>query len=233
MLAVRDEDAARPWDPPGEWWPDRPGVVGVRDRRAGGAWLAVRDERLAVLLNRAEISAPHVPASSGLSSRGMLVLDDVAGLELSQPPNTAGFNLVSARPDSVTVTSWDGATLSRRELEPGMHMIAHHDVDDPQTARIETWLPEFEKLAALGDDWRDHWVALLARTTELPVTDDRAIIRDNHVHGYPTASLLVCTASLDRPDGDADGGETGNVSLESATLSGPAVWNSPIFERVR
>ena len=37
VLAVRDEDPARAWDPLGAWWPELPGVVGVRDTRAGGA----------------------------------------------------------------------------------------------------------------------------------------------------------------------------------------------------
>ncbi|WP_370429006.1 NRDE family protein, partial [Microbacterium sp. NRRL B-14842] len=42
LLAVRDEDPAREWDALGEWWPEEyPGVIGIRDRRAGGAWLAV------------------------------------------------------------------------------------------------------------------------------------------------------------------------------------------------
>src|SRR4051812_21659446 len=55
MLAIRDEDPGRPWNPLGPWWPDtHEGVVGVRDVRAGGAWLAADPSarRLAVLLNR-------------------------------------------------------------------------------------------------------------------------------------------------------------------------------------
>ena len=54
LLAVRDEDPQREWDALGPWWPEQyPGVIGIRDRRAGGAWLAVDPQRrrLAVLLN--------------------------------------------------------------------------------------------------------------------------------------------------------------------------------------
>ncbi|PNA34677.1 NRDE family protein, partial [Pseudomonas sp. MPR-AND1A] len=41
VLAVRDEDPEREWNPLGDWWPEaHPGVIGVRDVRAGGAWLA-------------------------------------------------------------------------------------------------------------------------------------------------------------------------------------------------
>lgn len=157
----------------------------------------------------------------------MLVLDDIEGSAISEPPRTAGFNLLSASSGGVSVTSWDGQSLTQQRLAPGMHMIAHHDVDDARTARIETWLPEFEKLADSGERWREQWVELLAITAALPITDDRAIIRDNHVHGYPTASLLVCTAEM-----PVRSGEGAHVSLESAALAGPAVWNSPEFVKV-
>ncbi|NLE97708.1 MAG: hypothetical protein GX596_06935, partial [Propionibacterium sp.] len=50
LLAVRDEDPGRPWRTLGQWW--TPGVVGVLDELAGGAWLAADDESLAVLVNR-------------------------------------------------------------------------------------------------------------------------------------------------------------------------------------
>jgi len=30
VLAVRDEDPARGWDPLGESWPEHPGIIGVR-----------------------------------------------------------------------------------------------------------------------------------------------------------------------------------------------------------
>lgn len=218
MLAVRDEEASRPWDPPGLWWPDLPGVIGVRDRRAGGAWLATRAGRIAVLLNRAEAENPTIPASSRQASRGTLVLDDVTGIAVPDAPLTGSFNLVSVADGTATVTSWDGTDLTHTTLAPGVHMIAHHDVDDPRTVRVETWLPEFQKLAGAGDDWRDEWLELLSITTALPVYDDRAIIRDNEAHGYPTASLLVCTAEV-----------AATVHLESATLARPAVWGEPKF----
>lgn len=222
LLAVRDEDPMRAWDPPGAWWPELPGVVGVRDRRAGGAWLATRDQRLSVLLNRSESSHPHLPAPSGLLSRGAIVLEDVTGAHVPNPPRTASFNLVSVGPGAASVTSWDGETLEHSNLEPGMHMIAHHDVDDPRSARIEKWLPEFSKLTSLGSEWREGWLELLAKSAQLPVSDDRAIIRDNHTHGYPTASLLVCVADIPAAPSIA-------VQLKGAILAAPAVWGSPEF----
>lgn len=230
VLAVRDEDPARAWDPPGQWWADRPEVLGVRDRRAGGAWLAAAPAkgRLSVILNRADVYSSGLPAgANGLASRGTLVLDAVAGAALPTPPKTAGFNLVTISDSSVTVSSWDGEVLTSTELAPGMHMIAHHDVDDPRSARIARWLPEFRTLTGLGQNWRERWIDLLAQTAQLPAGDDRAIIRDNRDHGYETLSLLVCTAEI--RSADVAGSVGASVVLDSATLEEPAVWGSPEF----
>ncbi|MGW0199243.1 NRDE family protein, partial [Nonomuraea sp. NPDC003201] len=40
LMGVRDEFTDRPWEAPGEHWPEHPGVVGGRDLKAGGTWLA-------------------------------------------------------------------------------------------------------------------------------------------------------------------------------------------------
>jgi hypothetical protein len=229
ILAVRDEDPSRPWDAPGEWWPERSGVIGVRDRRAGGAWLAAssRDARLAVLLNRAE-DAHHAPPAGGLASRGALPLDALTGASIVDPPRTAAFNLVSVHGSSASVTTWDRAALGRVDLEPGVHMVAHHDVDDAApTPRIAAWLPRFRELAGLPDaEWRPAWVELLERSSGLAPDDDRAIIRDNRSHGYPTLSLLACLAEV--RGGSEFGGPS--VSLQTAVLSEPGAWNHARFE---
>ncbi len=224
LLAVRDEDPARPWDAPGAWWPsERPGVVGVRDRRANGAWLAAAPAqgRLAVLLNRAETGGRGAPeAGNPLASRGGLVLDAVSGAEMPAHPRTANFNLVSIAGRSVALTTWDGEQRLRTELDPGVHMVAHHDLDDPRTERIETWLPRFRELAgAPAAAWRHEWIALLDRSAALDPADERAIIRDNRSHGYPTLSLLACVAEV----------SAGGVALSTATLATPSLWNHPEF----
>ncbi|WP_223622776.1 NRDE family protein [Microbacterium sp. EST19A] len=198
LLAVRDEDPERDWDALGPWWPEQyPGVIGIRDRRAGGAWLATNPEerRLAVLLNREDVG--------GLSpehavSRGTLALESVIGRSPVAPLPMHGFNLLEVRPEGARVLSWDGATLVTTPIDPGTHMIAHDDLDDPSTPRISTWLPEFRALgpAAADADWVDTWVGLLAASARLSPEDDRAIIRDNRPHGYPTQSLLYATASV-------------------------------------
>lgn len=205
LLAVRDEDPQREWDDLGAWWPvEHPGVIGIRDRRAGGAWLAYHPttRRLAVLLNRADVA--DLPADR-LRSRGELVLESVAGRSPQGRPLTHGFNLLEVTAHGARVITWDGASLREAPVADGVHMIAHDDLDDPRTARITAWLPRFESTAP------DAWPALLAESSALDPEDDRAIIRDNRPHGYPTQSLLYCTADI-TPDG---------VSVTSHTLSYP------------
>jgi uncharacterized protein with NRDE domain len=215
ILAVRDEDPGRPWNPLGRWWPEaHDGVVGVRDVRAGGAWLAADPSarRLAVLLNRADVSSRP---ESELVSRGGIVLDAVAGGLPESEPATHGFNLVVADPTGAQVLIWDGARLRREYLAPGTHMIAHDDVDDSATPRIVRWLDEFRATEpSSGERWWQPWMEVLERSTALESTDDRAIIRDNRPLGYPTLSLLACVASI-----SADG-----IDVRYGELNEPGHW---------
>lgn len=214
LLAIRDEDPGRPWLPLGESWPDtHPGVVGVRDVRAGGAWLAAdpRHGRLSVLLNRADVS--NRPEAD-LVSRGGIVLASVAGSSPSGAPSTHGFNLVEVDGTTARAMLWDGETLREAPFEPGTHMIAHDDVDDPRTARIARWLPEFRAAEVEGDAWWQPWLEIIGRSAALPHDDDRTIVRDNRAFGYPTLSLLVCAATV----------SPGEVDLRYAELPAPGAW---------
>jgi len=223
LLAVRDENPAREWDALGEWWPERyPNVVGIRDRRAGGAWLAAdaSTRRLAVLLNRADTL--DLPEAEVLS-RGALVLESVAGRSPEGPQRVHGFNLLEVNPTGARVISWNGETLSETPVSVGTHMIAHDDLDDPRTPRIAHWLPRFREMAAAAatntpdaaaTPWWNPWVDLLAESTALSIDDDRAIIRDNRTLGYSTVSLLYAVAEV-----SSDG-----VKMHDHELPAPGRW---------
>jgi len=72
VAANRDEDPARPSDPPVVLH-EHPRIVGGRDRRAGGTWLAVREARAVIaILNRRADTAALPPDRR---SRGALTLD--------------------------------------------------------------------------------------------------------------------------------------------------------------
>lgn len=216
VLAVRDELPSRPWDPPGRWWADHPEVRGVRDRLAGGAWLAAHDDGgFAVILNRGEEIASDVP----LESRGAIVLGAVTGTGVPERPRTQGFNLVEVRGGRARVSQWTGNALTQTVLEPGVHMIAHSGINDRDSARIAEWLPVFRELRGVAQ-WQEAWVRALTER-EFGKDDDRAIIRDNTVHGFPTQSLLVCLAEVKNP----------TVEVSYAQLTEPAVWGDESFVR--
>lgn len=219
VLAVRDEDRHRPWRGLGEWWPEQPGVQGVRDDRAGGAWLAVDPgaRRLAVLLNREDLSQR---SDDEVVSRGGIPLQSV-GRTLNDTPATRGFNLVEVDAEGATVVEWDGLTARRTRLSPGTHMIAHHSPDDPATPRIARWLEDFRRAGiADGEVWWEPWLEVVAASTGDPSSS--VLRRDAH-DGLVLESLLVCAASV-----GADG-----VDVREAVLSEPGQWDDALAARLR
>ena len=71
LVANRDENVDRPWDPPAAWWPGQPDVIAGRDRTAGGTWMGVNRHGLtAAVLNRPGSLGP----AEGKRSRGELPL---------------------------------------------------------------------------------------------------------------------------------------------------------------
>ena len=118
VAANRDEDPARPTDPPGVL-SESPRVVGGRDRRAGGTWLAVREARAVVaILNRRDRSGEPAPAARGRSSRGMLALE-VAGAGEGDPHRRHGAGGRARLPALVLerIDHWrsgDGSAALRR-----------------------------------------------------------------------------------------------------------------------
>ncbi|MET0781858.1 MAG: NRDE family protein [Microbacterium sp.] len=217
LLAIRDEDPQRPWDRLGPWWPgDYPGVLGIRDARAGGAWLAADPDRrrLSVLLNRHDLSDRP---DSEVRTRGTIALESAAGRPPAEHPQTRGFNLVEVTAHTARVVSWNGVDRATVELAPGTHMVAHDDVDDLETARIAHWLPEFRAAADTPADdakWWQPWMEIVERSAELPGTHESAIIRRQSYEDVPSYSLLVCVATV---------GE-GGLEVRDAPLETPGEW---------
>lgn len=173
ILALRDELTTREFDDPGEWWPEQPGVVGGRDRLAGGTWCAsdVSTGVTALVLNRPQKRV----ADPGAPSRGVLPLlavehvhDWPARIGMA---GMASFALVLVTPDQLTTWVFDGAELSATDAVPGTHMTTSGGVED---GKAERFLPAF----AASDD-ADEWRALIGRhapssdLTELVVRRER------------------------------------------------------------
>jgi hypothetical protein len=183
ILAIRDEFVSRDFDPPDAWWPDQPGVIGGRDRLAGGTWCASdpRTGVTALVLNRRE-------RRTGTPTRGQLPLAAVrageAWPDLVDHRQMASFTLALAAPDGVTVWTWDAAELRSVTLTPGQHMITTDgvDADDPTTAR-------FAPLFATKP-----WYEVVTSTT--PSDDPSALVVRHEVGGdvYATVFGQLITA---------------------------------------
>ena len=134
VAANRDEWRDRP-ALPATWWPGHPRLLAGRDLQAGGTWMGVtRDGRFAAVTNHRDPSEQR----TGLRTRGELVSAYLLG---SEPPGDfltalaaraadyAGFNLlVGDRGALLYFTSQGGG---RREVEPGVHALSNHLLDEP------------------------------------------------------------------------------------------------------
>jgi hypothetical protein len=223
IAATRDEFRSREWRMPAAWWPSEfPEVVGGRDLQAGGTWLAVdrRRRRVAAVLNRME---PSDVTDRDSRSRGILPLIAVArgtdaigseDLQLVRP-----FNLVTVESEQVTWWRYDGESLSRHEVSPGLHIITAADMDDMGNPRQRRWLPEFKTPPGPAPDWEDRapggwgsWPELLA-DVDSPADDPRALnvrrLGPDGEFGTVSASLLAVGGNgvkFECSDGPPDAG---------------------------
>ena len=206
LAAVRDEYLLRPWDLPAAHWPDSPGLVGGRDRTAGGTWLAVRPDgpAVAALLN----GVPLRSASSerpARPSRGGLPLAALTG----ELPTTAQlrtydtFHLLLGTRDRLRLWSWDGTDLTSADLAPGDHIVVNlglDTMDDPLVPHFAPLLSACPTPPLAGTDtataW-DGWVDLL-RGDGLAPDDPRALIERREVAGHTYGSTSASLIALGR-----------------------------------
>jgi uncharacterized protein with NRDE domain len=180
ILAVRDELVSRAFDDPDAWWPDHPGVVGGRDRLAGGSWCVsdVAAGATALVLNRTE-------KHTGTPSRGILPLAAVAhGADWPDHidvTDMASCTLVLAGPTGVTAWTWDASELHRDDLAAGTHVMTARgvDTDDPKTER---YAPRFA-----SQDWTE------VVTSETPADDRSALLVR---HEFETDTFATVLAQL-------------------------------------
>jgi hypothetical protein len=194
LAAVRDEFVNRAWDPPAEHWPEQaPGVVGGRDRTAGGTWLAVRADAVAALLNGVRLPPPAGvrPSRGGLP---LAALTGTARLTAADLAGYDGFHLVLATPAEATVWSWNGHTVERTDLTPGDHIIVNDGVDAGDDPLVPHFLPLLRRTPSPAADpswqpWRD-----LLRGDGLAGDDPRALIARREIagrtYGSTSASLI-------------------------------------------
>jgi hypothetical protein len=206
IAANRDERLDRAWDPPAPHWPERPGVVGGRDRSAGGTWMALGESGVvAAVLNRPGSLGP----APGKRSRGELPLvaaaerdAAIAARHIAALPavDWRPFNMVVADPARAMFLRGLGAgTIEAFDLPEGISMITAHDPNDPDSPRIRRHLPRFRASPApdpAADDWH-AWEALLADDTPDPVDGAAAMLNIAPLGGFGTVSSSLMALSAE------------------------------------
>jgi hypothetical protein len=187
ILAIRDEETSREFDVPGRWWPEHPGVVGGRDRVAGGTWCAtdVRTGVTALVLNRYH----ERPAAPGAPSRGVLPLLGAVhghGWEpLVRLAGMAGFLLVLVTPERLASWEFDGETLTTADHAEGTHVFTS---GGPEDRKAELWRGTFAE-AGFPGRWRD-----LVRS-QAPAPEPEALVirreREGKVYGTVFAETIA------------------------------------------
>lgn len=163
LIGNRDEFHERPSAPLGPW-PQRPGVIGGRDLRAGGGWLALGPNgRLAAVTN---VREPHGPGPA--RSRGELVADFLAD---GGSAEAFAHRMMATAADygPFNLLAWDGRVMVHasnrpqphwRPVPPGVHGLSNAGLNAP-------W-PKVERLRAAlsGSDLHDDAALLAALADE-------------------------------------------------------------------
>lgn len=155
IAANRDEMLVRPWDMPGEYWP---GVIGGRDRLAGGTWLAInRFGMMAAVLNGTGTLGPD----AGKRSRGELPIMALAHRVVDEATNAlTGIDTELYRSFNLVIADASGAYLLRGlesgapqlvTLAQGVTMITSGRPNDLSLPRIARHLPKFQTSST--SDW--------------------------------------------------------------------------------
>ena len=176
VAANRDEWRERPAEP-ARWWSDHPGLLAGRDLQAGGTWMGItRAGRFAAVTNFRDPSDKRSTARS----RGALVTEFLLGLDSpaaflanlsARSREYNGFNLILG--DRASLFYYGSREGEAREIEPGVHGLSNHVLDEPWPkvvrgkARMEAALAARDPAPALFEMLSD---AAGVPDAELPAT---------------------------------------------------------------
>jgi hypothetical protein len=200
LAANRDERVDRPWDPPAAWWPGHPGVIGGRDRSAGGTWMGInRHGVVAAVLNRPGTLGP----AAGKRSRGELPL-----MALGHPTAAAAAEAMTRldagawRDFNMVLADAAGAWFVRglghghptaSPLPPGVSMITAHDPNDLSSPRTARHQPRFAAAEPSGaTDWQP-WRDIMADRRGEPAEQMNVVPEDGF--GTVCSSFVVLPAA--------------------------------------
>ena len=209
IAANRDEMLDRAWHQPARHWHDRLDVVAGKDELAGGTWLGMNDHGVvAAILNRRDSLGPK----EGYRSRGELPLEalDHADAKTAaeslvdiNPKGYRPFNMVVAdNTDAywlkLTETHW-GPHVNLTAIPAGLSMVTSSDRNDTSSARIRTYLPQFEQ-TTVPDPETSNWAGwtnlLASRTYDSAEGPEGAmLIETDEGFGTVSSTLIALPAS--------------------------------------
>lgn len=181
LAANRDEFHDRP-SAALATWDDAPGVLGGRDLRAGGTWLAVHERgRLAAVTNvrDPELEAPTDGPSRGALVRDALECDSLAAwlerLAGHDAAKYAGFNLLASDGHRLWHLHRGRHGTQLEEVAAGLHGLSNASLDTPWPKLERSRARLGRALAERDTDFAEAAWALLADTqrpddAELPDT---------------------------------------------------------------
>lgn len=209
VAANRDEFLARPAAPPTTLCED-PLVIGGKDLRAGGTWLAINEfGMIAGLLNRRS----DLPADPERRSRGLLCLDalrhktvaEALRFVIAQEPERYNpFNLLLASREGAAVAHNRHGRIDATTLADGTHLLTNLDVNDFECPRISRSFSRFAALTSEPDAandpplMRQRLAALLSdHSTQLDPRNGRPNSLCLHLDDYGTreSSLIFVNAA--------------------------------------
>lgn len=135
IAANRDEFYSRPTAPV-HYWEDHPNILGGRDLKAQGTWLAVsKSGKIGALTN---IRTPEEMTAEAKKSRGELVVNYLLSEKspkeyltalAGHSSNYAGFNLLTGTPDELYYMNNYDNKISR--VTDGTHGLSNEYLDTP------------------------------------------------------------------------------------------------------
>lgn len=201
VASNREERFDRPTQVP-KIQPGTPRVVCGLDRKAGGTWLGVNQYGLfATVTNRPKTLVPKEPRSRGLLCRELLDFRSAkeaakhAAAELATGVY-AGANFVCADAQYAAVI-YGGNRIEIVELPPGLHLITHGDLNDPNDPRHE-FIRRMLTLHTLDSAVTFLAVASRAFCRKADRSGRRGVVIIGNEYGTVSSTLLSLPAKVQR-----------------------------------
>jgi len=169
-------------------WDDDPNIMGGRDLRAGGSWLAVtREGRFAAVTNIRGVGDAPAPRSRG-ELVGSFVRSHIAPLayaESIRAEEYAGFHLIAGDRSTVAHVASDATA---RLLDPGIFAVsnARADVDWPKIV-----LARQAMSAALQGDLADDLMHFLITPRGGPIEEEVFVALPERGYGTRSSTVVV------------------------------------------